>query len=168
MPNQAPAQLNHSFTHSFTLNNNNLTLFGFLSHFCCLSLSLSLSFVGRPLSPLSPLREEEEGRKGTTSVAITEGKAASPPLSQTDPTAVVLASSARPSPYAKGALFATIRRSGGGVSGGSARLEAPSKTRTGMRKEGKEKGPPARAVVCGEDGSVVARKDGRGRTGLSF
>ena len=53
-------------------------------------------------------------------VAITEGKAASPPPSQTDPTergTAVLPSSARPSPYAKGALFATIRRSGGGVEG---------------------------------------------------
>ena len=168
MPNQAPAQLNHSFTHSFTLNNNNLTLFGFLSYFCCLSLAL---FRRPPALPLSPLREEEEGRKGTMNVAITEGKAASPPPSQTDPTergTAVLPSSARPSPYAKGALFATIRRSGGGVEGRQGwRRQAPSKTRTAKRKEGKEKGPPARAVVCGEDGSVVARKDGRGM-GLSF
>ena len=63
MPNQAPAQLNHSFTHSFTLNNNNLTLFGFLSYFCCLSLALSLSFVGRPLSPsLHCARRKKEGK----------------------------------------------------------------------------------------------------------
>ena len=47
-------------------------------------------------------------------------------------------------------------------------MEAPSKTRTAKRKEGKEKGPPARAVVCGEDGSVVARKDGRGTDGAFF
>ena len=58
MPNQAPAQLNHSFTHSFTLNNNNLMLFGFLSYFCCLSLSLSLALFRRPpaLPPLSTAR----------------------------------------------------------------------------------------------------------------
>ena len=63
MPNQAPAQLNHSFTHSFTLNNNNLTLFGFLSYFCCLSLSLarSLSTAARS-PPLSTVRRKKEGK----------------------------------------------------------------------------------------------------------
>ena len=84
MPNQPPAALlNLTFTHSFTRNNNNLTLFGFLPYFCfcCLSLFLSQSLSTTP-------RLRERGRKGRSTgrmvPSFTERKAASP--SQAKPT----------------------------------------------------------------------------------
>ena len=167
MPNQAPAQLNHSFTHSFTLNNNNLTLFGFLSYFCCLSLAL----FRRPLAlPLSPLRGEE-GRKGTTNVAITEGKAALPSPSQTDPTereTAVLASSARPSPCAKGARGERVYSQRFAEAGAKWRLEG----RQGWRRQAKhrrrrERRGKKRALRLAQSAAKMARSL-LGRTDEAF
>ena len=117
MPNQPPAaQLNLTFTHSFTRNNNNLTLFGFLPYFCfcCLSLFLSPSLSTTP-------RLRERGRKGRLTGRMVPSLNERP-LRQAKPSRpyrttdrLQPASSVHPQKArAAASLFATIRRSGGG------------------------------------------------------
>ena len=143
MPNQAPAQLNHSFTHSFTLNNNNLTLFGFLSYFCCLALSRSLSSAARspPLSTARGGRRKErdyecrhhrgKGRFATAKPnRPNRARDGGPPFLSSPESIRKRRSIRNDSPKR-------------GWSGGSARLEAPSAKQNtdGEEKGGERKGP---------------------------